>query len=121
MKNRLGIALRPVAVAGSLHLAAQHGMIVNLAVEDDPDAVVLVRHRLMSAGDVDNGQPSVRKPHRTIEPQPRPIRTPMLLDVGHAHETGAFRPFTHIAFHDTGNGAHRQAASLFDEADASRR
>jgi hypothetical protein len=45
----------------------------------------------------------------------------MLLDVGHAHETGAFRPFTDIAFHDPGNGTHGQAASLFDEADASRR
>ena len=75
----------------------------------------------MSAGDVDDGQPSMRKPHRPIEPQPRPIRTPMLLDVRHTHETGAFHPFTQIAFHDTGNSAHRQAASLFDEADASRR
>ena len=34
MKNRLGIALRPVAVAGSLHFAAQHGMVVDLTVED---------------------------------------------------------------------------------------
>jgi hypothetical protein len=107
MENRFRIALCPVAMSGPLHLTSETGMVVNLAVEDDPHAVVLVAHRLMASGNVDDRQPPVGQPDTPVHPQSRSIGTSMLLHVRHMDETGTLYPLPRIKFHDTRNGAHR--------------
>ncbi len=73
---------RAVAVAARLQPRPQRGVVVDLAVEDDPDRAVLVRHRLVAARHVDDGQPAVGEPHRR-----RPGTGPRRRDRG-----GAARP-----------------------------
>ncbi len=54
VNDGFGIAVRAVAVAARDELFAQGEMVVNLAVEDDPESAIFIRNRLMSAGNVDN-------------------------------------------------------------------
>src|SRR5512136_1441938 len=54
VNDGLGIAMRAVAVAARDELLAQGKMVINFAVEYDPERAVFVRNRLMSAGNVDN-------------------------------------------------------------------
>ena len=52
--EHLGVGVRAEGVAGALELVAQLGVVVDLAVLDDDDAAVLVRDRLVAAGEVDD-------------------------------------------------------------------
>jgi len=56
--DRLGVGRGGEPVAVGLELLAQLPEVVDLAVEDDPDAPVLVGDRLIAAGEVDDGEPS---------------------------------------------------------------
>ena len=47
--------------------------IVNLAVEDDPDRLILIGHRLRAASHIDNREAKVAQAHRTIEMYTVPI------------------------------------------------
>jgi len=49
-----GIGVGAVAVAARLQAWAQRGVIVDFAVEDDPNCAVFVAERLVPAGDVNN-------------------------------------------------------------------
>ena len=58
MDDDLGVGMiGGEAVAGALELLAQLDVIVDLAVEDDGDGLVLVEDRLLAGGDVDDGEP----------------------------------------------------------------
>ncbi len=48
-------------MAARFELGAQLGEVVDLAVEDDPDRAVLVGHRLIAGGEIDDAQPAVRR------------------------------------------------------------
>src|SRR5207247_10626119 len=56
VQDRLGVAPRLVAVATGFETGPERGVVVDLAVVDDPDALVLVRHRLSTARDLDDPQ-----------------------------------------------------------------
>jgi hypothetical protein len=49
MHDDFGVALRVKVVAAAFKLTAQFGKVINLTVEYDPDALVLVVDRLASA------------------------------------------------------------------------
>ena len=83
MKNHLGIRARAESVAFARQLRAQFDVVENLAVERDPDRAVLVRHRLLAAGEVDNAQPRVRQAYRSDRRAAR---------VRQAHDARASRP-----------------------------
>jgi hypothetical protein len=57
-QDALGVGVRAVAMPQGLELAAQGGMVEDLAVERDDVTAVLARHRLMAAGDVHDGGPA---------------------------------------------------------------
>jgi hypothetical protein len=61
MDERLGVAVGAEAVPTCAQLGAQLDIIVNLAIEDDVDRSILVRNRLMAAGQIDNAQPADRE------------------------------------------------------------
>src|SRR5438046_180619 len=48
MKNCFGICLRRILMATLLKACAQFGMVVNLAVENQPDSIGAAAHRLIS-------------------------------------------------------------------------
>ena len=54
MDERLGVGVGAERVPGARELVAQLGVVVDLAVLDDDDAAVLVRDRLVAAGEVDD-------------------------------------------------------------------
>ena len=58
VNDGLGIAVRAVAVAARDELLAQGEMVVNLAIEHDPERAIFIRNRLMSARNIDNAEPS---------------------------------------------------------------
>src|SRR5437867_610734 len=56
MNNRFSIALGAITVAPRLELRAQFAVIVDFAVIDDPQALVLVADRLVTSADIDNAE-----------------------------------------------------------------
>ena len=69
MDDDLGVGMiGGEAVAGALELLAQLDVIVDLAVEDDGDRLVLVEDRLLAGGDIDDGEPP--RPERNARPLP---------------------------------------------------
>jgi hypothetical protein len=62
VEDDLGVALGAEAVAGGDELRAQLDVVEDLAVEDDPQSLVLVGHRLLAAGQIDDRQAGVGQP-----------------------------------------------------------
>src|SRR3989442_15921263 len=60
VKQDLGVCPRSELVARRQQIFAELRKVVNLAIEDNPDSLVLVRHRLMARGaEVDDAQAAV--------------------------------------------------------------
>src|SRR5689334_2348374 len=59
MNQRLGVALGPEAVAALFEVGAQLEVVEDLAVAHDPDARILVAHRLLASAEVDDAEASV--------------------------------------------------------------
>ena len=74
MHDALGVAAGAVAMAASFELAAQVGVVVDLAVVGDPHRAVLVRERLGAGGDVHDREPAERQPHPRLDVEPGIIR-----------------------------------------------
>jgi hypothetical protein len=70
-------------VVGTLKPVAQLAVIINLAVENDPEGTVLITQRLMAAAEIDNGQPAVAEPRHPIDVKPLVVGSAMPEDVGH--------------------------------------
>ena len=56
MDERLRIAVRVKAMSRLFKILSQFQVVVDLPVEDNPDALVFVVDRLMAAGHIDNGK-----------------------------------------------------------------
>ena len=73
MDDHLGVGMvGGEPVAGALSSLAQFDVVVDLAVEDDRDGPVLVEHRLLAGGHVDDGQPAHAERHARPFPDSRP-------------------------------------------------
>ena len=57
MQDGFGVAVGLVAVACGFQVAAQIGMIEDLAVVDDPEVAGLIAHRLLAVRKADNAEP----------------------------------------------------------------
>jgi hypothetical protein len=82
----LGVGLRGEGVAQLLELGAQLAVVVDLAVEDEPDRLVLVGDRLVAAGPVDDGEPAVPETHAVALERAPPSSGPR------CRSTAAIRP-----------------------------
>ena len=67
MQVHLGVAVRAEGMTPALELAAELGVVVDLAVLDDGARAVLVRDRLIAAGEVDDREPPSREADGTVE------------------------------------------------------
>ncbi len=66
VNDDLGIRARAKDVSERLELASKLVEIVDLTVENDPDRFLLIRHRLMSACNIDNRKAAKSEPNRAI-------------------------------------------------------
>ena len=73
----------PKVVSLQLEFVAKLAVIVDLAVEDHPDAAILVRHRLCAAGKIENRQPAETKCDVAIRPEAFVIRASVSNRIGH--------------------------------------
>ena len=73
MNQHLGVAARPEHVPAYFELVPQLEVVVDLAVVNDADVPVLVRHRLCTAGDIDHAQPHVREADPVVCVEAEPI------------------------------------------------
>src|SRR5512143_1541057 len=71
-------------------------IVVDLPVEGDPYRIVLVRHRLPAALEVDDRKPAMAQPHESPREDPLPVRPAMRDRGGHAIDRslrGSFRGY----------------------------
>ena len=88
--QHLGVGARAELVAiVQAEVAAELGVVVDLAVEGDPHRAVLVGHRLVPGGaDVDDAEPTVPQDHAPIRalPEPAVVGTAVGDDFAHPHD-----------------------------------
>ena len=89
MNNNLGIATGIETVTTGLQSPPQLWKIVNFAIENHPDALVLVVYRLVAPGHIDDAQPPHPQPYAIAHIEPFVVRTPM--HYGVAHQPNASR------------------------------
>src|SRR5512146_2170949 len=77
MDNRLGVTFRSVAVAGRFEISAQLLMVIDLAVEDDPDVLVFVGKRLMAGLYVDDAKAPHGQADAPLHEETAVVRTTM--------------------------------------------
>ena len=87
-------------------VVAQGFEVVNLAIEDDGDAAILVIHRLLAAGGIDDGQAPVAQCHARFKVEPLTIRAAMGERVSHPLDRRARRVESRILVEDSGYAAH---------------
>ena len=68
VQDCLRIAPRSVPMPSRFKPGTEGSVVIDLAVVDDPDALVLVRERLMAAGYVDDREPPVSQSDRSLDP-----------------------------------------------------
>ena len=82
-------------------------MVIDFAVVDDPDSLVLVRHGLVATGYVNDRQPSVSKTDRPLDQEPFAVGAAMAEYVAHPLEARLVDDLSWIQLDDAGNPAHR--------------
>ncbi len=80
-----GVRARLIVVACGLELGPHVGVVIDLAVEDDPHLAGFVRQRLMAGGQVDDAQPAMGEGGVPVHKQPGIVWSPMSDDVPHRH------------------------------------
>ena len=107
MQDGLGVGARPVAVPGPFERRAQRGVVVDLAVEDDPERAGLVGHRLVAALDVDDAQTPMAQMSPGVVIEAEIVRAAMADRVGHSPQ-GRSGPSLVLGRHryKSGNPAH---------------
>jgi hypothetical protein len=95
-------------------LAPDVRVVVDFAVEDDPDRAVFVRERLLAGAQIDDAEPAVGKGRVRIAVQARFVRPAMSEDVAHgrrAHRRVGSQP---VNSHQSSYAAH---AGLSEQAE----
>src|SRR5688572_3437507 len=103
--------LRVRAGAKAMALFLQFGpellVVVNLAIEDHPDLLVGVRHRLMPPGQIDDGEAAEAQPERSRDEIALIIGTAMRNRTRHAFDRLAINRLVAREIKLAGNAAHR--------------
>src|SRR5262249_27109938 len=114
MDDHFGVGMVSAkAVSGRTQFAAQSQVVVDLAVEDDPDGFILVGHWLGgSSTEIDDGEATVRQPDAPIrgDPVSTTVRTAMHHGVAHLGEDFFFHPVLTVIAINTGYTAHIMAS-----------
>ena len=111
MEDGLGVAAAVVSVAAGFQPRAQRGMVVDLAVEDDPDRAILVGHRLMPATHVHDGQAPMSEPHGAVDEQALAVGAAVTKNVPHPLEPRLLHGLVDVELRDAGDAAHGRVRS----------
>src|SRR5437867_6748177 len=111
MEDRLGVAPGPIAMPARLKKGPEGRMVIDFAVEGDPNALVFVCHRLVAPRDIHDGQPAMPKPDRSFNPEALIIGTAVDQRVPHGLEAAFLDGFLRIEFEDSDNSAHRRVSA----------
>ena len=111
MDQAFGVGAGPEGVTSGEESGSKLGIVVDLAVEGDPDGPVLVAHRLGPPLDVDDREPTMPEPGRTFAEQAIAVRPPMLERRGHSGQQRAVGSFA-LAIHESGNATHEGESKL---------
>ena len=106
MDDGFGVATRPVAMTGGFELRADVGVVVDLAVEDDPDRPVFVRQRLMAGCHIDDAQPAMGQTGEVVDVDAGFVRATMPDDVPHRTQPRPLLWLQPVRSDDSGNSAH---------------
>ncbi len=82
------VAVGGEAMPAPLQFRAQFDVVEHLAVEDDPQAAVFIADRLVAAGEVDDAQAGVAKPHVRIAVHAESVRAAVPNHAQHAQQYG---------------------------------
>jgi hypothetical protein len=93
-------------VSGGFELRPDVRMVVDLAVEDDPDRLVLVRQRLMAGRQIDDAQPAVAERRLIVHEQSRIVWAAMRDDVAHRDDARAVVSVQPTCPYDSRDPAH---------------
>ena len=107
MDDRFGVAARSIAMPLRLEAGPQRGVVVDLAVEGDPHAAVLVGHRLLAGrADVDDGQAAMREADGAVDEQTGAVGTAMGQHIAHPAKAIDVNGLTRIEMNDACEAAH---------------
>ncbi len=101
-----GIGSRAIPVSGRFEIRTHIGMVVDLAVEDDPDRLVLVGERLVARRKVHDAQAAMGERGVLIDQQPRIVRTAVGDDVAHRDRAFTIAGAEPVGGDDPGDAAH---------------
>ena len=73
VQGDLAVGAGAEAVASALEVALHALEVVELAVDDDPQALVLAGDRLIAGGQVDDAEPGMAQPDPPVRRDPRPL------------------------------------------------
>ena len=90
------VALRTIAVTAIFQINSQLSMVVDLAVEDNPDIRVFIRNRLMPSLEIDDAQPAHGQANIPFHKETIVIRSPMHDLLVHPGQRAALCPLLRI-------------------------
>src|SRR5207253_1607773 len=106
VQDRLGIAAGLVPMPLRLEPGTKRGVVVDLPVVSDPHLAVLVRHRLLPARNVHDGQAPMPEPDGPVDPQPFTVRAAVPEHIPHSLETGLLGCLPGVDLHDPDDSTH---------------
>src|SRR5437867_1339213 len=83
MNNRFCVALSTVEMPPLLKECSQFSLVVDFAIESDPNRTVFIRHWLMAAPEVHDGKTPMPKTHRFADPRASIVGTSMHHGITH--------------------------------------
>src|SRR5882672_7320689 len=104
--DRLGVAAGTITMAASLEPRSELRVVVDLTVEDDPHAAVLVGHGLSTALDVDDREAPEAQAHVALAPQPLAVGSAVAQDVSHDLQARLVHGLEWIQTDDADDAAH---------------
>jgi hypothetical protein len=103
----LGIRVGVEAVAPAFKLGTQPREVVNLAVEDHPDALVFVMDGLVTASQVDDAQPSHAETDAVLRVNAFVVRTAVYDGLAHTMDSLRVSDEARLGTYNACDSAHR--------------
>src|SRR4029077_6069742 len=112
VNDRLGIRVRRKVMAAALQFTPQFGVVVDFAVQHDPEPAILVRNGLMAAGQVDDAESPEPEANAFATIDALVVRAAM--DDGFVHAMDDFlrERLAALIFENAANSAHARCPSL---------
>src|SRR5207302_7682984 len=113
MDDGFRVAISFVAVPACFQALAQIGVVINLAVENNPDGAGFVAEGLMPSGNVNNAEPPHTQPDRAVGVNAVIVRPAMRHHDAHLPHHGRVNARVLTELHDPGDSAHSYVSRWF--------